>query len=128
MTHDYSRLLGMTEPAFEAAVQDVEDAAKAEAEKHSRTGKFKDSITHTVGREGDDFVARVGSPLVSARVKEKGGFMQSNSGRGLLLRLPGGEYRTVQQVRVRATPVMAPAGAKFAEDMTRRMRERTGGA
>ena len=121
MKHDYSKLLKRTEERFELAVQDVEDEAKRNADRNARTGKFSGSITHTIGRSGDMLVARVGSPMVSARVKERGGFMQASASDTLYLP-QAGEVRRPTSVRVRATPVVTPAGKKFPEFMSRRMR------
>lgn len=126
MRHDYTRLLAKNEDAFKKAAQDVEDEARRNAERNSRTGRFAASLTHTVGRDGEVMVARVGSPLVSARVKEKGGFMQATRAATLTLPAGDGTARRPESVRVRATPAVTPAGRRFPEFMTRRMREAAG--
>jgi hypothetical protein len=119
VTTDASRLLARTDPAFEDAVADTLNAARAEARKHGQTGKFEGSLETTIDRAGDVKTARLGSSLVSAKVKEKGGFMQGNP--LLLLRLAGGEFRSAAAVRVRATPVVTVAGPKFIDFMKRRL-------
>ena len=125
LTTNYAPLFAKTDKAFGLAVKDTEDAAKENAGRSARTGKFRDSIKHTLGREGEIRTARVGSPLVSARVKEKGGYMQASSD---TLYLPAGDgsVRRPEAVRVRATPVVTPAAKRFPEFMSRRMREAAG--
>jgi hypothetical protein len=124
MTTNYAPLYAHTEEAFTKAVQDTVDEAKANAGRISRTGRFRDSITSLRLPQGKDVLyARVGSPFVSARVKEKGGYMQAKQGDRLYLPAGGGEVRSPTAVRVRATPVITPAGPKFVGFMTRRMAE-----
>ena len=126
MTHDYASMLSKMPTAFDKAVDDTVQAAQEIAGRNSVSGKFRDSITSLmVSGPAGAVTAVIGSPLVSARVKEKGGYSAGNP--KLLLRLAGGEFRTADAVRIRATPAVTPAAAKFPELMTRRMREAAGG-
>lgn len=123
MTHDYTPLFAGVEAAFDAAVNDVVTEAQRRAPKS--TGKFAASIrSERVPGPAGVLIAVVGSPLVSARVKEKGGFMQPRKHEYLFIPQADGSVRKVKSVRVRAQPTVTPAGQKFPELMTRRMAEK----
>jgi hypothetical protein len=117
--------------AFEAAKADVVADAQRRAGKTSRTGKFRDSITATETSIDDGaLVARVGSPLVSARVKEVGGFIQGRRsqaggrfGGHMRFRLREGPWVALEAFHIPAQPTVAPAGRFFAEFFRARLGE-----
>lgn len=112
------------EAAFDAAVDDTMFEAQDIAERHSRTGKFADSITRTelVVSEGK-LEARIGSPLASAKAKEKGAYIVPVKAPKLVFDAGQG-IRKVDSVRLAPQPAVTPAGRRFAEFMTKRLRER----
>lgn len=116
-------LIDLVEAAFDLAVDDTLELARAHAAKHSRTGGFAASLTRTpTVRDGDRLEARIGSPLSSARVKETGAFIQSQTGGMMRFRLDTGAWVTLEAFRVPAQPAVAPAGGRFAAIMTARLR------
>lgn len=124
-------LLEEVAAAFEAAKDDVVTEARRRAGKHSRTGRFRDSITDTETSVSDgELVARVGSPLVSAKVKETGGFIQSkrSAAEGRLaghmrFRIRGGPWVALEAFRIPAQPAVAPAGRFFPDFFRARLGE-----
>lgn len=112
--------------AFELAVADTRDDAREIAAKHDKSGKFSGSIISSppvATTEG--FTAAIGSPLSSARAKEKGAFIQAKRGKYLVFDAGQG-VRKVQAVRLRPQPAVTPAGRRFPEHMTRRLQEQLG--
>lgn len=127
MTHDYRKLLSRTDAAFTKAAADTLEAAQEVAGRNARSGKFKDSLRiEVVETSGLAITALLGSPLVSARVKEKGGYIEAKNAPRLMIPQDDGSYRSPAAVRIRATPVVTVAGPRFPEFMTRRMREAAG--
>lgn len=123
ITSAADQLLAQAESAFDLAVGDAVELARAHAAAHSRTGDFARSITRTpTVRDGDRLVARIGSPMSSARVKETGGFMQSQTGGMMRFKLKTGAWVTLEAFRVPAQPAVAPAGGRFAAILTGRLR------
>jgi hypothetical protein len=114
---------------FERAVDDTLDLARVHAERHAKSGTFARSLSRTATQEVDGrLTARIGSPLASARVKERGGYMEARQhipkfGPYLAVRLPDGSVRKASAVRVRATPVVTPAGARWPVILPARLRE-----
>lgn len=105
-------LLDRIEPAFEYAVDDT--IAEARREVRSRTGKFARSLRRgATERIGEHLWTRIGSPLASARVKEKGGYMTAKRARWLAIPQQDGSIRQVKAVRIRATPILSKAGPTF---------------
>lgn len=117
--------------AFELAVADARDDARAEASKHDRTGKFSASIVSSPPVDtGDGYEASIGSPLSSAKAKEKGAYITAKRGKYLVFDAGQG-VRKVQAVRLRPQPAVTPAGRRFSAPdgaMARRLREQLGGA
>lgn len=128
-SHALEVLIDETWVAFEGAVQDSLEEARRRAPKV--TGRYRDSIQATPIVVTDrGFETRIGSPLSSARVKEVGGFIQAKASRQAgrfagHMRIPfrGGGWATIEAFRIRATPTIVPAGRKFPEFMTARLRE-----
>ena len=117
-------LLAKPRQAFEAAVDDVVTLARAHAARNSRTGEFERSITRSETVDsGDRLEARVGSPLSSAKAKEKGAFIQAKRGRYLVFNAGDG-VRKKESVRLRPQPAVTPAGQQFRSQlMPARLRE-----
>jgi hypothetical protein len=129
LTTDYAGLFRRTESDFEGAVEDTLGEAKRIADRYRRTGKFAGSLQSTrVSGARNQMNAVIGSPLVSARVKEKGGYIQARKHPTLYIPHPDGGLRTPSAVRIRATPIVTPAGAKFVDYMSARLRRSSGGA
>jgi hypothetical protein len=126
-SHAKERILDRVTGAFDAAVDDTTDNAQLEASKYSRTGKRERSITRTPPVEvgADRLEARVGSPLVSARAKERGAFVQAKRGKYLVFAVPGGVVK-VESVRLSPQPAVVPAGKRFPQFMARRLTEALG--
>jgi hypothetical protein len=123
ITRNDKPLFDKVDQAFPKAVDDLLTEARANAQRNERTGKFRGSLrTEILAKAGQRRTAIVGSPLVSARAKEKGAFIQPKQGDRLFIPQDG-ELRTPTQVRIRATPVVTPAGEKWPELMTRRLQE-----
>lgn len=109
--------------AFEDAVDDIVAAAQRFAARHSRTGTFERSITRSdTGRSADRLEARIGSPLVSAKAKEKGAFITAKRGKYLVFKVAGG-VRKVESVRLAPQPAVTPAGQQFPRLMAARLVE-----
>lgn len=125
-----SDVLRRVDLAFELAVADTRDLARENAAKHDRTGRFSDSIVSSPPiQTADGFEASIGSPLSSAKAKEKGAFIQAKRGRYLVFDAGQG-VRKVEAVRLRPQPAVTPAGRRFAAPdgpMTQRLREQLGG-
>lgn len=110
--------------AFEAAADDVVTLAQATARKDSRTGRFAGSITRTdaVDVGGGRLEARVGSPLSSARAKERGAYIRAKRGPYLVFNAGDG-VRKVEAVRLAPQPAVTPAGARFPRLMAARLEQ-----
>lgn len=113
-SHAEERIIAPIAVAHDEAIDDTLELARVRARQYRRTGKFEGSLTRSdvveVGsgrREG-----RIGSPLVSARVKERGAFIQAQRAEWLVFDAGHG-VRKVKSVRVPATPVVTPAGQQF---------------
>lgn len=108
---------------FGLAADDVVRLAQARAPK--RTGRFARSIQRTAVRhEGASrLVCEVGSPLVSARAKEKGALISAKRGRYLVFNAGSG-VRKVTAVRLRPQPSVTPAGRQFTRLLAARLRRR----
>lgn len=110
--------------AHDAATDDALAVARSNASRNSRTGRFERSLTRTetvpVGR--DRLESRIGSPLNSARPKEKGAYIQAKRGPYLVFPTRDG-WRKVRSVRLPARPVVTPAGRKFPQLMAARLRQ-----
>lgn len=108
--------------ALELAADDVVGLAQARAPK--RTGRFARSIARTDAvQEGPDRVTvGVGSPLSSARIKERGGTIRARRGRYLTFPLPGGGFVKVESVRLPARPTVIPAARQFGRFFAARLR------
>jgi hypothetical protein len=118
------RVFDRIEGAFDAAVDDTVDEAQLLASRYSRTGKRERSITRTPPVEvgSGRIEARIGSPLVSAKAKEKGAYVQAKRGKYLVFRVPGGVVK-VEAVRLAPQPAVAPAAARFPQFMAQRLAE-----
>lgn len=112
--------------AFEAAKTDTLVEARGVAAKRSRTGRFAGSLEVTATEStSEGLEARLGSPLVSARAKEKGAFISAKRGPYLVFRTSDG-WRKVKSVRLAPQPVVTPAGRLFPTFMDNRLREELG--
>lgn len=112
--------------AFDAAVLDVRDEARAIAGRHSRTGKFAASIVESETEPTTTgFEARVGSTLQSAKAKEKGAYIAAKRGKHLVFDAGQG-VRKVAAVRLPPRPAVTPAGRRFGTFMSKRLREELG--
>lgn len=119
------RLLDRTPRAFRAAVLDVQREAQRNAP--VRTGDFRRRIESIfLGR----LLARVGSRHPGTRIREFGGTIRAKNAPFLHFKTRSGGWVKVRQVTQRPggysqgfTPWLRPAGARFAEFMTRRLRE-----
>lgn len=115
--------------AFDAAVDDTVAVAQANAGRYSRTGRFAGSITRTEAREvGDRLEARIGSPLSSARAKEKGAYIAAKRdipkfGRYLAIPAGDGTLRKVEAVRLPPRPAVGPAVRRYPDLMAARARQ-----
>jgi hypothetical protein len=124
VSHARERILEPAIAAFDHAVDDTVDQAQTNADRYSKSGKFADSITRTEPvQRGDRLTARIGSPLVSARAKEKGAFIQAKRGPYLVFNAGDG-VRKVGSVRVPPRPVVGPAVKRFPQFMRDRLVER----
>ena len=120
------RLLERIHGAFEAAVDDTLELAHALAGKHSRTGKFAASLERTATVETDGRLeARIGSPLRSARAKEKGAWIAPKNGPYLVFNAGDGVRKVATGVRLAPQPAVVPAGQRFRDIMRARL-ERAG--
>lgn len=124
-THD-ELLFAESDIAFERAKLDVLEEAERLAERHSRTGKFARSLVATDTAQVDGrLVARIGSPLSSARAKEKGAYIVAKHGPHLVFRV-GGHVVKVGAVRLPPQPTVIPAGRQWRSFVTARLRELRG--
>jgi hypothetical protein len=123
-SHVEERVMRPLAEAHDRAVDDTRDAAQRNASRYSRTGRFADSIERTpsVETQPGRMAARVGSPLVSARAKEKGAFIAAKRGDYLVFDAGSG-VRKVRDVRLPARPVVGPAVARWPETFAARARE-----
>jgi len=123
-SHARERLLDPIANAFEAAVDDVVTLARANAARHSRTGTFERSITRTdtVETASGRLEARVGSPLSSAKAKEKGAYIRARRGPYLVFQTNDG-WRKVAAVRLAPQPAVAPAAARFQAILLARIKD-----
>lgn len=125
-SHAQERVLDPMDRAFDLAVDDTLADAKREASKHRRTGKFEGSLERTdAAAEGDRLIARIGSPLVSAKAKEKGAYIHAKRGKYLVFKVAGG-VRKVEAVRLAPQPAVTPAGGRFPRFMAARLVEALG--
>lgn len=109
--------------AFDAAVDDTLEEAVRNAERYSKSGKFADSLQRTDPVESTDRLeARIGSPLRSARAKERGAYIAAEKAKHLVFDAGQG-VRKATAVRIPAQPAVTPAGRRFREFMTGRLRE-----
>lgn len=109
--------------AFADAVQDTLEEARRIASRSSRTGKFAASLEATdVALTSNGYEAAIGSPLASARAKEKGAFIQAKRAPYLVIPQPDGSVRKVKAVRLPPRPAVVPAGRRFPEFMTARLK------
>lgn len=116
-------ILGGVARAFEDAKKDTLVEARGVAAKRSRTGKFADSLElGDTDDQGDRLEARIGSPLVSARAKERGAYITAKRGPYLVFRTGDG-WRKVKAVRLAPQPVVTPAARLFPQFMSQRLRE-----
>lgn len=116
------RVIAPAEAAGRQAIDDVVELAQANARKHSRTGRFERSIRANVRETAPGKIeARIGSPLSSAGIKERGGTIRARN--APYLHFPvGGRWARVEQVYVPPTPSVGPAVEQFpriAEDALR---------
>jgi len=81
------------------------------------TGALRASLATT--QEG--LTARVGSPLIYARIHEKGGVIKAKNGPYLKFKI-GGRWVQVPQVKIPARPYLAPALASKAGEVTAALR------
>ncbi len=125
---DYSKLLTALPDAFDLALDDTVKEAQQIASRNSRTGKFADSIRwEHVSGPGGMLTAVIGSPLVSAAVKERGGYITPKSADRLMIPQDDGSYRSPEAVRISAQPAVTPAGERFVDFMTQRLKAETSG-
>jgi hypothetical protein len=123
ITRNDAAVLNVCIQAHERAVADTLAEARSVAGRYSRTGKFANSLTSLdVAGPAGMLTTHIGSPLVSARVKEKGGYMAARTHSTLFIAY-GDSVRRPTAVRVRATPVVSVAGPKYPQFATRRARE-----
>lgn len=121
-THDDMLLLEARE-AFTAARDDVLAEAYRQARKYSKSGKFADSIVATDVTEADGrLTASVGSPLVSARAKERGAYIEAKAGKWLTFMGNEGHLVRVAAVRIPKQPAVVPAGRLFIDFMRARLK------
>lgn len=119
-------LTGRVRRAFDPAVDDTLDVARAIAAREAETGKFERSLERTPELDtGGMLTARIGSPLASARPHEAGAFIQAKDAPWLVFSA-GGHVRKVKSVRIKPHPVVTPAGRQFGKLMTARLREQRG--
>lgn len=109
--------------AFDRAVDDTLDVARVNARRHGRTGRFEASLQRTpAGVVGDRLAARVGSPMRSAKAKERGAYIQAQQTPYLVFDAGSG-IRKVKAVRLPPRPVVGPAVARYPRLMAPRLRE-----
>lgn len=114
------------EAAFNLAVLDTRDEARAIAGRRSKTGKFASSIVESETEPTPaGLEARIGSTLQSAKAKEKGAYIAAKRGRHLVFDAGQG-VRKVAAVRLAPQPAVTPAARKFGDFMTKRLREELG--
>lgn len=116
-------LLDHVNDSFERAVEQTLDDARRAV--RSKTGTFARSLRRgDTEHSGDQLRTVIGSPLASARVKERGGFMQAKKAKWLAIPQQDGSIRKVKSVRVPASPVVSVAGPRFLEYMLDQLRQR----
>lgn len=122
LTSSADRLYATIRSAHEAAVDDTLDVAREIAGGHSRTGKFAASLQRTATVETDDHLeTRFGSPLRSARVKELGAWIAPKNGPYLVFNAGDGVRKVAGGVKIKAQPVVVPAGQRFRDLMLARL-------
>lgn len=120
------RLLDAIHRAHDEAVDDTLELAVEIAGRHSRSGKFADSLERTVSVDtGNGLEARIGSPLQSARAKEKGAWIAPKRAPYLTIRTRDGWRRIKDGVRLAPQPVVIPAGRRFGDFMRTRLERMT---
>lgn len=120
------QLLESIRTAYDAAVDDTLELARELAGRHSRSGKFAESLerTPTVETAGR-LEARIGSPLASAKAKEKGAWIAPKRATYLTIKTVDGWRRIKDGVRLAPQPAVVPAGQRF-RDLFRARLERAG--
>lgn len=123
-SHAEERIIRPIAAAHDEAIDDTLEVARVRARQYRRTGRFEGSLTRSDAVEvsAGRREARIGSPLVSARVKERGAFIQAKRAEYLVFDAGHG-VRKVKSVRVPATPVVTPAGHRFPALMHDALRE-----
>jgi hypothetical protein len=120
---DYTALFRGNGEAYDRAVADVREEAVRRAPKGA-TGKFADSFKALrLPSATNVFDSVVGSSMSSARVKEKGGYIQARKHDTLFIPAGDGSVRRPVAVRIRPQPTVVPAGAMFPKFMAARLRE-----
>lgn len=115
-------LVERSRAAYEDAVDDTLALAQELAGRHSRSGKFADSLERTETVEVDGRLeTRIGSPLASARAKEKGAWIAPKNAPYLTIKTADGWRRIKDGVRLAPQPAVVPAGQRFRDIMRARL-------
>lgn len=118
-----SHVFRLTDRIPKAAKLAADDVVKdAQSRVRRRTGKFQRSIKAKVENTATGVRCEIGSPLASARIKERGGVIKARRGDFLVFNAGQG-VRKVPSVRLTARPYLAPAGKQWPKFMTARLRE-----
>lgn len=124
LTSNAGILLERSRAAHEAAVDDTLELAREIAGKHSRSGKFAASLQRTATVETSrGLETRIGSPLQSARAKEKGAWIAPKRAPYLTIKTADGWRRIKDGVRLAPQPAVTPAGARFRDFMKARLQQ-----
>ncbi len=88
------------------------------------TGRYRDSLRlGAAATVGTRISVNLGSPLKSAKAKEKGAYIEARNADYLAIPMPDGTMRKVKAVRLPARPVVGKVAPKFEAMLTRRLRE-----
>lgn len=114
------RLFDRIREAHDAAVDDTLQLAVEIAGKHSKSGKFAASLQRTATVEDTNpyhnvLETRIGSPLASAKAKEKGAWIVPKRAPYLTIKTADGWRRIKDGVRLAPQPAVTPAGRRFGE-------------
>lgn len=125
-SHAQELILDPIERAYERASENTLEDARRVAGRHSRSGKFRDSLQLSEPVEVDGRLERrIGSPLSSAKAKEKGAYIRAKRGKYLVFDAGQG-VRKVEAVRLAPQPAVAPAVTQFPVFMAARLVEELG--
>jgi hypothetical protein len=118
------------EQAFASALDETVEDARRRAPK--RTGMWARSIdAERTTHAGDRLESAIGSPLVSAKVHERGGYITPKRAKALAIPQPDGSIRLSKAVRIPPHPAIIPAARGFGDrflEKLRRVDARLGGS